>query len=180
MANILWKGPADTLVRSTLGTTPAGYRMAGTLVTSRAGVPLEIRYVVMTDPEWRARDVGVHILGGEPDARLALAGDGEGTWTLDGNVLPDLAGCLDVVLGFTPAGETLIVNRLGLEVGDWAVVRALSIGFPGDQVEAVDRAFVRLEKDSYLITADGAENELRLNADGLAVSYGVWEAVASN
>ncbi len=179
MASILWKGPGNTLDRSTLNTTRRGYRLAGTVLTGRNGIPLEVRYVLMTDPSWQPRDVGIHILGGEPDARLALSGDGEGTWTLDGNELADLSGCLDVALGFSPAALTLVVNRLGTGAADRATTSAVFIGYPGEPVRAVELEISRVDERSYRVGIGGRERELRLNSDGLATSYDDWEAVAS-
>ena len=79
MASILWSGPENTMIRTTLDDAGSGHRLAGTVLTIRDKVPLEIRYVILTDDEWAPRDVGIHILGGEADVRLALAADGKGS-----------------------------------------------------------------------------------------------------
>ena len=180
MEAILWRHPATgTLERCTLGPTASGQRLAGTLVGEHKGAPIEIRYVIQTDTDWRTRDVGVYIVGGQSDARLALKADGAGHWTLDEGALPDLDGALDVDLGFTPATNTLAIKRLDLAVGETGTARAVWIGLPGEEVEAFDQTYERVEADRYQYRAGSYVNELSVNAGGLVIAYpGEWEMVA--
>ena len=178
MASILWTGPEDTLNRTTLDAADGGHRLAGTVLTNRDKVPLEIRYVILTDNTWAPRDVGVHILGGESDARLALAADGRGRWTLDKEPLSDFDGCVDIDLGFTPGTKTLALNRLGLEAGESRQIQALWAGYPGEPVVVASQSYRRVDEHRYLHTIAGIEEELVLNEDNLAHTYGSWRAVA--
>lgn len=178
MASILWSGPKNTMIRTTLDDAGSGHRLAGTVLTIRDKVPLEIRYVILTDNEWAPRDVGIHILGGEADVSLALAADGKGSWTLDNEPLTDFDGCLDIDLGFTPATKSITIKRLGLEPGDSRRIKALSVGFPGEPVGANSHSYTRLDEHRYLHIVAGHEEELVLNEAGLALAYGPWRAVA--
>lgn len=179
MASILWAGRENTLIRTTLDDAGDGHRLAGTVLTSRDEVPLEIRYVILTDNTWAPRDVGVHIIGGSSDARLALAADGQGSWTIDKEPLSSFDDCVDLDLGFTPATHTITINRLGLEPGQSSEIRALTIGYPGEPVAASVQSYTRVDEHRYLhATEDTDDRELVLNKDGLAQSYGPWKALA--
>ena len=180
MASILWTGPENTLIRTTLDAAGDGHRLAGTVLTKRDKLPLEIRYVILTDNSWAPRDVGVHILGGESDARLALAADGRGNWTLDKKPLDDFDGCVDIDFGFTPGTNTLAINRLGLDIGESRQVQALWIGYPGEPVTVSSQSYTRLDDRRYDYVNPDFKDEILLNEDGLVESYGPWKTVAAN
>src|SRR5262249_52443761 len=80
---------------SWIGRTLNGWRLRGELEVEEAGVTARLRYAIECDSVWRTREVLVEGEAGGDPIRLALATDGEGQWTRDGILLPDLSGALD-------------------------------------------------------------------------------------
>ncbi len=161
--------------------TPGGWRLTGDLEVAESGVAARLRYTIDCDPAWRTRAA---VIEGEADGRpvrLALAADGAGHWTRDGVPLPELAGALDVDLGFTPATNTLPMRRLALAVGESAPVRSAWLRFPELRLEPLEQTYTREAERTFRYRAlvDGEPFIARLDTDafGRVLRYeGLWEA----
>ncbi len=161
--------------------TATGWRLIGELHVDEAGVSAELRYEIHCDSEWRTRSALIEGEAAGEAVRFALAADGAGQWTRDGAPLPDLAGALDVDLGFTPATNTLPIRRLGLAIGDTAPVRSAWLRFPELRLEPLEQTYTREAAQSfrYHATVDGEPFVARLDTDafGRVLHYeGLWEA----
>ena len=158
-----------------------GWRLAGALEVTEAGVHARLRYLIECDLEWRTRRA--HVSGeaaGQP-VRLELLADGEGWWHVDGAGMPALLGALDVDLGFTPATNLLPIRRLGLAIGARQAVRTAWMRFPELRVEPLEQSYVREAERTYRYEAlvDGELFRARLDTDefGRVLRYeGLWEA----
>lgn len=161
--------------------TATGWRLTGELNVQEAGVASRFRYTIDCDSEWRTRSAVVEgDVGGVP-IRFALAADGAGRWTRDGTLVPELAGALDVDLGFTPATNTLPLRRLALAIGESAPVRSAWLRFPELRLEPLEQTYTREAEQSFRYRAlvDGEPFIARLDTDafGRVLRYeGLWEA----
>ncbi|HEX6036706.1 putative glycolipid-binding domain-containing protein [Longimicrobium sp.] len=172
-------GREDARVEQTAG----GWRLTGQLDVEEDGVPARLRYRIDCDDAWRTRAARIE---GEMDGRpvrFELAADGAGQWTRDGHPLPELAGAMDVDLGFTPATNTLPIRRLALAVGASAPVRSAWLRFPELRLEALEQIYTREAERAYRyrahIEGDGEPFTARLDTDafGRVLRYeGLWEA----
>jgi uncharacterized protein len=95
--------------------------------------------------------------------------------------VPELAGALDVDLGFTPATNTQPIRRIGLEVGESASVRSAWLRFPELRLEPLEQTYTREAEQSFRYRAlvDGEPFIARLDTDafGRVLRYeGLWEA----
>ena len=161
--------------------TTAGWRLTGELHVQEAGVAARLRYEIQCDGEWRTRTA---LIEGEADGaaiRFTLAADGAGSWTRDGTPMPELAGALDVDLGFTPATNTLPIRRLSLAVGESAPVRSAWLRFPELRLEPLEQTYTREAEQSfrYRAVVDGEPFVAHLDTDsfGRVLRYeGLWEA----
>lgn len=157
-----------------------GWRLTSNVDVEDVGAKARIRYRIECDPEWRTRTA---LVEGEADGRLirvALAADGAGRWTRDGAPLPELAGTLDIDLGFTPATNTLPIRRLALAVGASAAVRSAWLRFPELRLESLEQTYTREAEHvfRYRALVDGEPFVARLDTDpfGRVVRYeGLWE-----
>jgi len=178
MRAVLWRSVDGSLERCALVETRAGARLAGTVLTGETGAPLELRYAVDVDSGWRTRRAEVRITDG---ASLSLESDGRGHWSIDGRRLPELDGCTDVDLEFTPATNALPVRRLRLAEGQSADLRAAWVRFPGLSVEPNEQRYQRLEGAGYRYLSGGFSADLEVADDGLVIRYGeLWETVAGS
>jgi hypothetical protein len=161
--------------------TPGGWRLTGELEVEEAGGAARLRYAIDCDLEWRTRSAVIEGESGGSPVRFALAADGAGHWTRDGAPLPELAGALDIDLGFTPATNTLPIRRLRLSVGESAPVRSAWLRFPELRLEPLEQVYTREAelRFRYHAVVDGEPFTARLDTDsfGRVVRYeGLWVA----
>ena len=161
--------------------TATGWRLAGELDVEEAGVAARLRYTIDCDPQWRTRSAVIEGEAAGRPIRVALAADGSGNWTRDGETMLALEGALDVDLGFTPATNTLPIRRLALAVGDSAPVRSAWLRFPELRLEPLEQTYTREAGQCfrYRAVVDGEPFIARLDTDefGRVVHYeGLWEA----
>lgn len=168
---------------ATITRTANGWRLAGELDVNEANVTATLRYAIECDPAWRTRSAVIEGAADGSPVRLSLAADGAGGWTQDGIALPELAGALDVDLGFTPATNTLPIRRLGLAVGESAAVRSAWLRFPELRLEPLEQTYTREAERTFRYRAlvDGEPFVARLDVDafGRVTRYeGLWEMEA--
>jgi hypothetical protein len=172
MTSILWRRIDRTsFERCTLDATATGHRLAGTVLLVDDGVPYEIRYTIVTTPEWFPVTVGINVQGGGGDRTLALSGDGTGSWSVGDAPVLELYGATDVDLGFTPGTNTLPIRRLGLDVGASAEITAVRVDFPQRDIEKVSQSYERLAERRYRYRSGDYSADLTVNEDGLVVAY---------
>lgn len=185
--------PADSRIRwrrldvpgredARLERTAAGWRLSGAVAVLEDGVEARLRYAVECDALWRTRTARVAGEANGAPVRFVLAADGAGGWRSEGAARADLAGALDVDLGFTPATNTLPIRRLALGVGGSAAVRTAWIRSPELRLEPLEQTYEREAERTYRYRAriDGETFEARLEVDafGRVVRYeGLWEAL---
>ena len=180
---ILWRRldrPGHEVAR--LHAHDAGWQLSGSAVFGDHDEPCDLDYVVVCDREWRTASAVVSGWIGKTSVRLELTIDAARRWRLDGAELPQVAGCLDVDLAFSPSTNLLPIRRLDLAVGQAAPVRAAWLRFPGLTVEPLDQVYTRIDPTTYRYESGGGAFTamLRTNAAGLVISYpDLWEAVQS-
>jgi hypothetical protein len=161
--------------------TTAGWCLTGELDVEEVGLAARLRYAIQCNPEWRTRSAVIEGQAGGSPIRFALTADGAGNWARDSASLTDLAGALDVDLGFTPATNTLPIRRLALAVGESAPVRSVWLRFPELRLEPLAQTYIREAELTfrYCALVDGESFIARLDTDvfGRVVRYeGLWEA----
>jgi hypothetical protein len=159
----------------------AGWRLTGEISVEEAGVTARLRYVVECDEGWRTRSAVIAGEAGGHPVGFALAADGAGNWAEGGAPVPELAGALDIDLGFTPATNTLPIRRLALAVGESAAVRSAWLRFPELRLETLEQMYTREAEYRFRYEAlvDGEPFVARLDTDALGrvLRYeGLWQA----
>ena len=158
-----------------------GWLLTGELAVEEDGLAARLRYAIDCDPEWRTRSAFIEGQAGGRAVRFALVADANGGWSSDGVLLPELAGALDVDLGFTPATNTLPIRRLALGVGETRPVRSAWLRFPELRLEPLEQTYTREAEGvyRYLAMVDGEQFTARLDTDafGRVRHYeGLWTA----
>ncbi len=181
MRTILWRNEDGGHERAVLAPDPKGLHLGGTALYARDGQPVEVRYSILTDPGWRTLVVGLHVQTADATRRLALHGDGQGSWAAGDEPQPDLYGALDVDLSFSPVSNTLPVRRLGLEVGEAAEISVVMVDPHAEGLALVTQRYERLADDRYRFSSGDFSAVLHVDGDGLVTRYpGGWEAVAAS
>jgi hypothetical protein len=160
--------------------TDQGYALSGLIIRAIENVPYVARYTIQVDQEWNMRDAGVE-LGNGVQRAIRLRTDAAGTWSLDGKHVPELDGCRDVDLEWSPSTNTLPIRRLALAPGERKEVSAAWVRFPVLTVERLDQSYERLEGDRYRYRSGSFTAELQVDDAGIVQDYGVaWKAVAAS
>jgi hypothetical protein len=106
-----------------------------------------------------------------------LEPDGEGHWRVNGNLVPELDGCLDVDLEASVCTNTIPVHRLRLGVGQRAEVPATYVRAPGLVVQRLEQEYVRVEDEEgmqrydYRSVTFDFQCRLVYDRSGLVVEY---------
>lgn len=106
----------------------------------------------------------------------------DGQWTLNGDIQPDVAGLVDVDLGFTPASSLLAIRRFDLGVGQARPAPAAYLTFPGLRLTRLEQSYQRLDEGRYAYAAPmfGYDDILVVPPAGFVVSYrGLWTSTAA-
>jgi uncharacterized protein len=150
-----------------------GWRLAGAATFVEDGTPCALRYTVACDAAWRTGSA--HVIGtiGGRDVELAIARAPDGTWTRDGVEQPQLAGLVDVDLGFTPATNLVAIRRLALAVGAASPAPAAYLVFPELRLERIEQSYRRLDESRYHYTSPAYDYDevLVVSPDGFVTDY---------
>lgn len=139
-----------------------------------------------TDENWnviryrvRARDDGTTRrarIG--TDSRIFIRRAPDGSWTLNGVEVPEVAEALDLDLGFTPATNTLAIRRLNLPVGGEAEITTAWFDPSDERLKPMRQRYRRTGESEYLYSSDtGFSARLKVDAQGIVRDYeGLWKA----
>lgn len=182
-STILWRRldlPGHEIAE--LASHDTGWLLSGVALFVHRERPCRLEYAIDCNAEWQTREVRVYgHVGGVP-AALELTCSAQLRWSANGELAPELRGCSDVDLGFSPSTNLLPVRRLRLAIGSRASVRAAWVRFPELTVEVLDQVYTRTGSATYLYeSADGAfGRELTLSPEGFVLDYpDFWRAEAT-
>jgi hypothetical protein len=160
----------------------AGWRLEGAAAFAHEAGPACLTYELACDAEWRTREglvrgwVGARAL----DLRIALTSDG--TWALNGALVPNLNGCVDLDLGFTPATNLFQLRRIALQVGQAADVPVAWLDVPACTLDRLHQHYERRTAGTYWYEAPRFDYFalLQVSAVGFVEQYpDLWEAQPS-
>jgi len=159
-----------------------GWRLSGTAVFSDARRPWHIQYDVVADDAFRTKGATVVGYNGRKAIDIRIRSAGSGRWRVGGVLRAELAGCLDVDLGFTPATNLLALRRLALKVGQKADAPAAYLTFPRLRFTTLPQSYERVGRTEYSYEAPtvGYAGTLQVSSLGAVVRYPrLFELVSS-
>lgn len=156
-----------------------GWMLSGVAVVHLDHMPCRLDYTIQCDEQWKT--LGGRVTGwiGDSPVSIRVIVDGQGRWYVNGTILPELAGCVDLDLNFSPATNLLPIRRLGLAVGEHAEVTAAWLRFPELTFEPLVQTYRRQDEFTYRYESGGGAfvADLTVNSDGLVTLYpDVWIA----
>ena len=143
--------------------------------------PCRLDYEITCDGQWRTVSAKVAGWVGSQPIGIELAVDADGRWQLNQQDCPDVRGCLDLDLNFSPSTNLLPFRRLNLAVGQGAEVRAAWLRFPSFKLEPLAQVYRHLDDATYRYESAGGRfvTELEVNSIGLVTAYPkIWQAEA--
>ncbi len=160
----------------------AFWHLSGTAVFAHDQQPCRLDYLVVCNAEWHTLSGRVAGWVGSGTVEIELSADSARRWRLNGAECPEVAGCIDLDLNFSPSTNVLPIRRLSLPIGHEATVRAAWLRFPSFTLEPLDQLYRRLDAATYRYESAGGRfvTELQVNAAGLVTLYPrVWQLEAS-
>ena len=188
--DVLWRLLDDVgLEHCRLASEPRGHVLTGLVVTTEDGRPVTIEYRIGCDRFWHTREVCITLVDGRlfEATTLGRTSDGDGSWWQDddGNLTagPQIRGCIDVDLAFTPATNALPIRRHDMAVGGRVEVNAAWVQIPSLGLAVLNQRYTPTEPRRRWYEAPGQQFTALLEVDelGLMRTYeGVWERIAES
>jgi hypothetical protein len=157
---------------------PNGWLLSGAAVFSMNRLPCHLQYEVAADKTWRTRRAKVSGFVGYRDVDLRIRAKGRQCWTVNGEEQAEVAGCIDLDLGFTPATNLIAIRRLSLKVGQRAEAPAAYLAFPRMRFEVLPQTYHRTGRSrfEYVAPSVGYAGTLKVAPSGAVLQYpGLFE-----
>ncbi len=166
-----------------LTSLPTGWHLSGAAVLAYEHQPCRLDYAIACGPHWHTLSVTVEGWVGEREVSVDILREPSGAWWMNGRDCPQVAGCIDIDLNFSPSTNLLPIRRLNLEVGQSAHVRAAWLRFPSFALEPLEQSYTRLENNLYQYESAGGRfvAPVTVDEDGLVTQYGeIWVRAAGD
>lgn len=184
MESILWHSfvfPGHEACR--LVSQDSDWYLEGTAVFSHEGQICRLGYQVLCDSAWQTVSAKVEGWLGTAVIDIQIKTNQYGHWWLNDAEQPDVMGCTDIDLNFSPSTNLLPIRRLNLAIGQAAEVKAAWLRFPGFKLEPLPQVYRRLDENTYRYESAGGHfvANLKVNQAGFVVDYpGLWQAESTS
>ena len=148
-------------------------RLSGCAVFAHDGQPCRLDYEVVCDAGWSTLSASVAGWVGASAVDVRVVASADRRWHLNGAECPQVEGCIDVDLNFSPSTNLLPIRRLGLGVGEAANVRAAWLRFPQFTLEPIRQLYRRTGPLGYRYeSGEGAfARDLGVSETGWVTDY---------
>jgi uncharacterized protein len=154
------------------------WNLQGTAVFSHQRFPCRLDYHIVCDLRWHTRSASVVGWVGDRLIEIELTVSSDQRWRLNEGDPPEVAGCIDLDLNFSPATNLLPIRRLDLAIGQEGEVRAAWLRFPSFTLEPLSQLYRRIDETTYRYESHGGDflTELTVNEAGFVTRYpNLWE-----
>jgi hypothetical protein len=161
-----------------LSTGEDGHRLSGTTLILHEGIQAQIDWMVAVRPEWSTRSASVDI----PALATSFEVDvtDQGRWMIDSDYRPDLEGCIDIDLGWTPSTNTLPIRRLALAPGMTRTILVAWLQWPELGFVPAEQIYTKHSDDRWTYASGEFSADLLVDEHGVVIDYGdppIWRAV---
>jgi hypothetical protein len=132
--------------------------------------PAQLNYAVRCDEAFRTVSAEVSGRVASEEVRVSVEVSG-GRWRLYGVEAPEVEGCTDIDLNFSPSTNLLPIRRLSLEVGQEARVRAAWLRFPSFRLQPLEQTYRRVSASRYRYESPGFQATLEVDELGMVTTY---------
>ena len=182
--SILWRGfvlPGHEACR--LFSQNSLWHVEGTAVFVHEGQPVRLDYKVVCDAAWQTLSAQVEGWLGTTVIDIQVKTDSDRHWWLNEVEQPEVMGCVDIDLNFSPSTNLLPIRRLSLTVAQTVEMKAAWLRFPSFTLETLPQRYHRLDETTYRYESAGGQfvADLKVNRSGFVVDYpGLWQSVATS
>jgi hypothetical protein len=146
--------------------------LRGTAIFSEDRIPGRLDYKIRCNAAWETLDAQILGWVGEAKIKLWIERSPDNSWMMNGLPVPEVRGCVDIDLSFSPSTNLLPIRRLNLEIDQQAEVRAAWLIFPDMKLNPLVHRFRREDEHRYFYDSDtGFSTELKTGLDGFVSDY---------
>ena len=147
--------------------------LEGEAVFAEGELPCSIDYRIVCDESWRTLAASVYGHIGPATVEVEIEVDASERWWRNGTEVPEVFGCIDVDLGFSPSTNTLPIRRLNLDVGASASVAAAWLRCPQLDLQRLEQVYTRVSSRTYRYESAGGKfmRELDVDENGIVTRY---------
>jgi len=159
-----------------------GWRLQGMAAYLEDGRITCVHYTVNHDASWIASSARVVGWCGPRPLDIRISRTADGQWSVDDRPSADLAGALDIDLGFSPATNTSAIRRLELKTGESKQIVAAWLDTTDWTMKPLEQEYMFISEGEceYRSIQSGYRARLSLTPVGLVERYpGLWHACAS-
>ena len=151
----------------------SNWLLTGTAVFAHNQQPCRLDYRIVCDSEWRTLSARVGGWVGNQTVEVEISVDSQFRWRLNDVERPEVSGCIDLDLNFSPSTNTLPVRRLGLAIEHEGRFRAACLRFPSFSLEPLEQLYRRLDVETYRYESAGGKfhTDIKVNPAGLVTDY---------
>lgn len=147
--------------------------------------PFCVRHEWTLDRSWRSKAVRLAVNNHEGERHLRIERLGNARWLVEGRGRPDLDGCQEIDLSFTPICNSIALHQRELEVNESFDLTTLYVRLPDLFVAPSRQRYLRTGETTYryidLGLSAGFEATLQVDAQGFIRSYeGLFELVGED
>jgi uncharacterized protein len=142
--------------------------------------PFAVRHEWLLDDNWRSKSLHLVVSHQGQDKALRIERLGDTGWRVDGRDRPDLDGCEELDLSFTPICNGIALRRFDLPINGHADMTALYVRAPTLFVMPSRQQYLRTGERAYryidLGVSAGFEAALQVDAELMIEHYeGLFE-----
>lgn len=126
----------------------SGWRLEGTAIYLKDGLPACVHYALELAPDWSTRSGSVDGFVGEKAVRHRIQRDADG-WTLNGVRQPVAESLLDLDFGFTPATNYPQLRRMALDIGQSRHITVAWMDVGSSELEPLPQNYHRASAEAY-------------------------------
>jgi hypothetical protein len=153
------------------------WTLGGTAIFLHEGQPCRLDYSITCDSAWLTQTATVSGWIGRREVSIDLQVRTSHRWWLNGVEAPQVAGCIDLDLNFSPSTNLLPIRRLSLAIGHSAEVQAAWLRFPQFELEPLHQTYRRIGDRTYRYESAGGSfvRDLEVTDAGFVAVYpGFW------
>lgn len=153
-----------------------GWILSGIANFVEDGHPATLSYDVTVDSRWHTKSCLVSGILGEHPIELHVEVDRDQRWSVNGTACPEVAGCLDIDLVFSPVTNTLPIRRLNLPVGKKTTVTTAWVTPPSTTLSLLTQEYHHVSTNRYDYRAGDFTATIHVRDNGLVTDYsGLWK-----
>lgn len=132
-----------------------------------------IQYHIVVNQAWQAMELAISINMNNQADDFLFRSNGKGEWQFNGKSAPELEGCIDVDISFTPFTNTLPIRRLNMRPGDTREIKVLYVNVTEKKISPLKQQYGCISAGSYHYrdVPNDFEAVISIDEDGYVTDY---------